>query len=196
MAEPITFRKLWNGAPLNNSEQTPCRLPRDIVTASGTVLRGLPSYHNQCAIRVGVALGAAGLPADALKGVIMCEYHGREAMHCLNAQQTADALSRLPLGSGVGPVEKLVGADAAQFYPRLIGRTGLIFFKDYWYRSVPGTGADGQPTTIKEKAATGDHIDVWNGYRSSAAWVMQWFSWLGYYSNYAQSKEVWFWEVK
>ena len=39
-------------------------------------------------------------------------------------------------------------------------------------------------------------IDVWNGYRSSTKWLMEWFSWLGYYSNYVQAKEIWFWDVK
>ena len=42
----------------------------------------------------------------------------------------------------------------------------------------------------------GDHIDVWNGYRSSTKWLMEWFFWLGYYSNYAEAGEIWFWEVK
>ena len=55
--------------------------------------------------------------------------------------------------------------------------------KDYWKRHG-------------ETTATGDHIDVWNGYRSSTKWLMEWFSWLGYYSNYVQAKEVWFWDVK
>jgi hypothetical protein len=37
---------------------------------------------------------------------------------------------------------------------------------------------------------------VWNGYRSSAKWLLEWFSWVGYYSNYANAGEIWFWEVK
>ncbi len=69
--------------------------------------------------------------------------------------------------------------------PRLFGRTGVIFIRDYWHRP---TDQRGRPT--------GDHIDVWNGYRSSAKWLMEWFSWLGYYSNYAESREIWFWPVK
>ena len=28
---------------------------------------------------------------------------------------------------------------------------------------------------------------MWNGYRSSAKWLLEWFSWLGYYSNYANA---------
>jgi hypothetical protein len=25
---------------------------------------------------------------------------------------------------------------------------------------------------------------------------MEWFSWAGYYSNYAGAKEIWFWPIK
>ena len=108
----------------------------------------------------------------------------RLEMHFINATQVANAIARANL-PGVGPLEKITGTDAAAFYPKLFGRTGIMFIQDYWRR---GSDAPGRPT--------GDHIDVWNGYRSSAKWLMEWFSWLGYYSNYAQAKEIWFWEVK
>ena len=71
----------------------------------------------------------------------------------------------------------------SHFYGKLYGRTGIIYIQDYWKRHG-------------ETVATGDHIDVWNGYRSSTKWLMEWFSWLGYYSNYVQAKEIWFWDVK
>jgi len=77
-----------------------------------------------------------------------------------------------------------IGTEAAHYYPKLFGRTGIVYFQDYWKR------------TSDSGRATGDHIDVWNGYRSSAKWLLEWFSWLGYYSNYANAGEIWFWEVK
>ena len=46
------------------------------------------------------------------------------------------------------------------------------------------------PFTKHQGTSTGDHIDVWNGYRSTSKWLMEWFSWLGYYSNYAEAKEI------
>jgi hypothetical protein len=157
------------------------------------LLRGLPSYPNQCAIRMGVSLKAAGVTIGQLGGITTCSYHPREEMHLLNAQQTADAINRL----GLSPVEKYVGADAANFYPKVFGRRGIIFIKDYWYRSIPGgRDAEGKQLYTKETVPTGDHIDVWNGYRTTAAFLMEWFSWLGYYSNYADAREIWFWEVK
>ena len=73
--------------------------------------------------------------------------------------------------------------DGLDFYGKLYGRTGIIYIQDYWKRHG-------------ETTPTGDHIDVWNGYRSSTKWLMEWFSWLGYYSNYVQAKEIWFWDVK
>ncbi len=104
-------------------------------------------------------------------------------MHFINANQLANGLARASI-AGVGPVEKITGTEPAQYYPKIFGRTGIIYIQDYWRRS---TDSD---------RATGDHIDVWNGYRSSAKWLMEWFSWLGYYSNYAGAGEIWFWEVK
>jgi hypothetical protein len=102
-------------------------------------------------------------------------------MHFINASQLAVAIERAKL-PGVKPAEKIAGEDAAEYYPKLFGRTGIIFIKDYWHRAG-------------ETRPTGDHIDVWNGYRSSAKWLMEWFFWLGYYSNYAGAGEIWFWEV-
>jgi hypothetical protein len=104
-------------------------------------------------------------------------------MHFINASQLANGIARAKI-DGIGPTEKFVGSDAAEFYPKIFGRTGIIYIQDYWRRSTDS----GRPT--------GDHIDVWNGYRSSAKWLMEWFSWLGYYSNYAGAGEIWFWEVK
>lgn len=181
----VAFRDLWSGHPINESVQTPCIAPRDLTNLEGAaVARGFPVFANQCAIRMGVALKRAGVGPGQLAGCAHCVVHPREEMHFINATQLANALARASL-PGVAPMEKLTGADAAAFYPKLFGRTGMIFIQDYWNRS---SDAPGRPT--------GDHIDVWNGYRSSAKWLMEWFSWLGYYSNYAGAGEIWFWEVK
>lgn len=195
MVDKLSFDKLWRGAPFNNSQNAPCRLPKDIVEDGKTLLRGTPSYHNQCAIRIGVALHAAGVTIGDMGGVATCSYHPAEDMHCLNAQATAEAIGRLRIAN-LGQKETYAGNDAANFYPKIIGRRGIIFFQDYWYRSDTSIGADGSIKTSKESTPSGDHIDVWNGYRTSAAFLMEWFSWLGYYSNYADARAIWFWEVK
>jgi hypothetical protein len=191
MATKLEFDALWRSHPLNNAQQAPCRLPKD---SAGGLKRGFPSYPNQCAIRMGVCLRGAGVTIDQLGRITTCDFHPREEMHVLNAQQTADAVGRLSL-PGIKPVEKIIGPEVADFYNRLFGRRGIVFFKDYWSRSVAVNGPNGTEY-VKEKTPTGDHIDVWNGYRTSAAWLMEWFSWLGYYHTYSAAREIWFWEVE
>jgi len=181
----VSFVDLWRGHPINESVMTPCIAPEDLTNLEGRqVLKGYPVFANQCAIRMGVALRRAGVQPNQISGCADCAVHPREYMHFINASQLANAISRANL-PGVGPLERITGAAAAEFYPRLFGRTGIIYIQDYWHRA-------GEPP----ERPTGDHIDVWNGYRSSAKWLMEWFSWLGYYSNYAAAREIWFWEVK
>lgn len=180
----IEFSDLWRGHPINESVSTPCIAPHDLTNMEGEFIpASFPVFHNQCAIRMGVALRRAGVQPSQLSGISSCSVHPREDMHFINANQLANGIARANI-PGVAPVEKITGAEAAKYYPHLFGRTGIIYIQDYWRRSSDS----GRPT--------GDHIDVWNGYRSSAKWLMEWFSWLGYYSNYADAGEIWFWEVK
>ena len=181
----VAFKELWRGHPINESVMTPCIAPQPLTNLEGKAIgQGFPVFANQCAIRMGIALRRSGVTAGQLSGCQHCVVHTREDMHFINANQLANAILRANL-AGVGPREILKGADPSQFYPRLLGRTGIIYIQDYWQRTSDNPGRP-----------TGDHIDVWNGYRSSAKWLMEWFSWLGYYSNYAQAGEIWFWEVK
>jgi hypothetical protein len=180
----IVFNDLWYGHPINESVQTPCLAPHDLTNLEGRqIKKAFPVFSNQCAIRMGVALRRAGVQPSQIGSCSHCSVHRREEMHFINASQLANAIARANI-AGIGPVEKFAGADAAQFYHKIFGRTGIIYIQDYWHRSTD------------QGRATGDHIDVWNGYRSSAKWLMEWFSWIGYYSNYADAGEIWFWEVK
>lgn len=181
----LEFRKLWYGHPVNDSVQYPCVAPNDLVNLEGKpIRRGHPVFANQCAIRMSVALRNAGVTAQQMSGCAHCSVHTREEMHLINAAQVANALARGQI-PGLDAPEKLIAKDAAAFYPRLMGRTGIIYIQDYWTRS---TDRPGNPT--------GDHIDVWNGYRPTTKWMMEWFSWLGYYSNYAEARQIWFWHVR
>jgi Type VI secretion system (T6SS), amidase effector protein 4 len=181
----VQFRDLWYGHPINESVQTPCIAPRELTSLEGHLVgAGFPVFHNQCAIRMGVALKRAGVQPGQISGCATCGVHHRDEMHFINASQLGNAIGRSRI-DGFGPLEKFTGSDARQFYPKIFGRTGVLYIQDYWTRT---TDQPGNPT--------GDHIDVWNGYRSSAKWLMEWFSWAGYYSNYAQARELNFWEVK
>lgn len=181
----IAFKDLWRGHPINESVQTPCIAMRDFVNLEGRLIKkGHPVFANQCAIRMGVSLRRAGVTPAQMGRLTTCGHHPPEDMHYIRAEEVANGINRARL-PGVGPREIIRGEDVGQFYHKLFGRTGMIYIKDYWHRS---SDASGRPT--------GDHIDVWNGYRSSAKWLMEWFSWLGYYSNYADAGEIWFWEVE
>ncbi len=181
----VQFIDLWRGHPLNESVVTPCLAPDDLTNTQGErVAKGLPVFHNQCAIRLGIALRRAGVSIADLGKISTCGVHPASELHTLYAKELAHAISRAEL-PGFGKLEIITGEDVAKFYPKLFGRTGVIYIQDYWMR-----------TADQESAPTGDHIDVWNGYRSSAKWLMEWFSWAGYYSNYAKAREIWFWEVK
>jgi hypothetical protein len=191
----LEFNALWRGHPLNNAEQAPCRLPKSSQVDGKLLLAGLPSYHNQCAIRMGVALRRAGVTIEQMGGVTTCEYHPRSELHCLNAEQTASGIARLRFDN-LAPMEVLSGVNAAEFYHKLYGRKGIVFFADYWSRTVTINNKDGTRESITESVPTGDHVDVWNGYRTTASWLMEWFSWLGYYHTYVKAREIRFWEIK
>jgi len=181
----VAFKDLWYGHPVNESVQYPCVAPRDLVNLEQKPIReGFPVFGNQCAIRMTVALKNAGVRPQQLSGCAHCSVHPLDEMHFINASQVANALARGQI-PGLGTPQKIIGKDASAFYPKLFGRTGVIYIQDYWLRT---TDQPGRPT--------GDHIDVWNGYRPTTKWIMEWFSWLGYYSNYAEAREIWFWEVK
>lgn len=181
----LTFKQLWYNHPINKSVQTPCIAPRDMTNLEGKLIKkGLPVFHNQCAIRLGVSLRRAGVSPDKITGCAICGAHPKSEMHFINASQLAGALARANI-EGLGRVEKITGKETADFYRKLYGRKGIIHIRDYWPRS---TDRPGSPT--------GDHIDIWNGYRPTSKWLVEWFSWLGYYSNYAKARQIWFWEVK
>ncbi|MBI1385856.1 MAG: hypothetical protein GC150_13205 [Rhizobiales bacterium] len=171
----LDFDRLWRVHPTNVSDQLPCRLDS-----------GFPTFANQCAVRVGVCLREGGVLPGQLSGLIHCGVHPVEQMHFIRAEQFANRLvSAAASIEGLGPVEKITGPDAANYANILFGRRGLIFLKDYWSRA--GESARGN--------ATGDHIDLWNGYRTTASWLMEYFAWLGYYGGYDKSREVWFWPI-
>jgi hypothetical protein len=176
----VAFRELWYRHPANNSLSQPCVAPHGLTNMEGKYIQaGFPVFTNQCSIRMGVCLKNAGVTNVRTD---TCGVHSPAEQHFIRATDLARALAGASI-PGVAPVERITGTEAAHFYKKLFGRTGMIYIQDYWKRHG-------------ETVPTGDHIDVWNGYRSSTKWLMEWFSWLGYYSNYAQAREIWFWEVK
>lgn len=181
----VQFIDMWRGHPTNESIDVSCRAQADITNVFGkTVRAGDPAYDNQSPIRFGVALRKAGVRIDDLgPKMLTCAVHEKSEMHCIGAKQIADALRRAKL-PGFGAIEIITGGDVERFYDRIYARTGVIYLQNIFAR-----------LDDKEGQQTGDLIDLWNGYRTTASWLMDWLSWAGYRSNYKMAREIWFWPV-
>lgn len=110
------------------------------------------------------------------------DYNGK---HAIRAEELGNWLAGQPI-PGMGAREMI---DPATYQDDLDGRTGFIFFKDYWQR-------DGE--TFQNRS--GDHIDLWNENRTTG----NWFSWSrnlqealsSSVSDRNQAKGIWFWQVE
>lgn len=195
MNQLLKFQTLWDNHPdVAGDEHSPCKKAN-----------GDSKFDNQCAIRVGVALIKSGVNTSQLRGInnegqmanlAHCwgEGHAKSLGHTFRAEDLARALEHTYI-QGVHKVEKI---DAKDFNKRLLGRTGIIFFKDYWRREP-----NGKKETFRDRS--GDHIDLWNSSRltslSSWARIHLRISSFGLHSisdrwsDYEDSKAIWFWAV-
>lgn len=174
----ITFHKLWENHPTVKGDDDPCTTD------------GKKNFQNQCAIRVGTALARCGYDTRRIPGVRHCWHHEKTQGHILAAEELAEGLMRAAI-PGVSPVARY---SAETFADEMDGKTGIVFFKDYWQRR----GESG-------RNRSGDHVDLWNGSR-----LTDWFSWVrinariggfgvhsipGAPSDLAEAGAVWFWRV-
>ena len=100
------------------------------------------------------------------------------------ANELAKWLDTRPI-CGVGPKQVITGQ---KWKDTIAGKTGIIFFGEYWGRD--GESAD---------AASGGHIDLWNGSRITGIYSylrIQWGINLFGESDLNKSKRIWFFEVK
>lgn len=178
----VKFADLWSAYPGGN----PC---------DGTGPDGRLAFSDQCAIRVGVALKKVGVTFKSYPAKRKCWFQGHED-HILAAKELADWLKLQPF---VG-CTKVVDVKGADWQDKIKGKTGIIFFGNYWRR----TNSNG----VEETTPSGDHIDLWNGERlttgsGGARGIFTTFSrfslgidsGLGY-SNLAKATEILFWEIK
>lgn len=180
----VQFIDLWRGHPTNESARVPCLgLAIAPPPTTGTTPAAIVP-RNPSATLIGIALRRAGVRIESFPPrIATCSAHDKSQMHFLYPRQVAEALrkSRPP---GFGEMEMITGEDISSFQLKLVGRTGLLYVRDYWQRP---TDIEGRPT--------GDLIDLWNGYRTTDAWLMDWMAWAGYSSAYTQAREMWFWPV-
>ncbi len=163
-----TFRKLWKSHPSVSGymDGKPCSK------------NGVPLFSNQCAIRMGHALQAAGFEVSRLH-VRLCWHHKKQSFHVLEAEELAKAINKSVV-PGIGKLNKLRPEELSE---SIIGKKGIIYFKDYWKRS--GESYMGR---------TGDHIDLWNGNKLTSSSFFTF--WSNYFHTYDNSKEIWFWAVR
>lgn len=167
----LRFKQLWDNYPTIQGEKAPCRTG------------GKKNFDDQCAIRVGSSLASCGVDTLTLvRKQRHCWHHKPSLGHVLAAEELAHGLSKKKI-TGIGAMKKV---DPAEFPSLLTGKTGVIFFKDFWAR-----------TGESFAQRSGDHIDLWRKSR-----LTDWRTWfmisrmLNSSGNYSNSKEVWFWEVQ
>lgn len=161
-----SFETLWKNHPT--------------VTGEGPLL-DTRQYPNQCAVKLYAALQRSGVNVRSFPGQL--SWQKENPKYAIRAQEMADWLSS-PANPIQSKVEKYSGKEA---FEKIGGRTGIVFFQNYW-----GTGLQG------------DHIDLWNGSR-----LTDWFTWVRIHvrigsfgvhsiapvSDYEKSMAIWFWEL-
>ena len=181
MHPKITFKQLWENHATIDGTDAPC------------TTNGKKNFPDQCAIRVGYALAKCGVDTSKIPGAVHCWHHEKSAGHIIRAEELAVGLNKYPI-LGIG---KKIEVSPKEFSQKLDGKTGIIFFKDYWQRTFNGKKE-------KFRNRSGDHIDLWNENRLTDT-----FSWarinlrigdfglhsLGLYSDLEDSKSIWFWNV-
>ncbi|WP_288407175.1 type VI secretion system amidase effector protein Tae4 [uncultured Herbaspirillum sp.] len=181
-APSVKFSELWNAYPGGN----PC---------DGKDKNGKPAFSDQCAIRVGVALTKVGVTFKSYPEKGKCWFKGHTD-HVLRAKELAEWLKLQPFVGCTKPTD-IKGRD---WQERIKGKTGIIYFADYWRRK--------DRNGVEESHPTGDHIDLWNGSRlttGSGEFLARLTTFgrftLGFdsgiiYSDLGKATEILFWEIK
>ena len=136
-----SFIKLWSNHP--NVKGDDSLLDRE-------------TYENQCAINLSATLLRSGVNMTSYNG--QWSWQKSKPKLAIRAQQLADWMAS-PVNPLNSKVEKYSGSEV---FDKIKGRSGVIFFQNYW-------GINHQ----------GDHIDLWNGYR-----LTDWASWIRIYARF------------
>ena len=171
--------------------------PKDEINHSGIFIKSVgfveDGYSNHCAINVSEAFLKLDIKMKSVSRTRKCDGAcNRPKQHVVSAQDLANWLLKKPFPN-CPKVQKFTGKN---FEENIDGKTGIIFFKDYWQRkNEKGTSR-----------RSGDHIDLWDGrglnklashnmLKSILRLTLE-FSYEGSWSDFEKSKEVWFWEIK
>ncbi|MGV3347003.1 type VI secretion system amidase effector protein Tae4 [Enterobacteriaceae bacterium LUAb1] len=183
----ITFDELWSAYPSDKIKHLDPRTRKDI-------------FEDHCAINVSEALYKCGVLMKTFKDT-RCwncptpDATTKRGIHAIRAQELSDYLVTRPFAGCPSPLV-LTGNN---FEKKVAGKTGIIFFKDYWLRG-------------NEKHPTGDHIDLWNDEKLAGSAGLFSFLRLSFpditesvsgllgasyrITSVFKSKQVLFWEIK
>jgi hypothetical protein len=169
----VAFVTLWNSFPDADSLKAKC---------FNKQAKSSEPFENYCAILLSECFLKSGIDLSKCPPGHRCWSHSGPR-HVLIAEHLAKWLADSP-PAGFGKREKI---DPVKFQSILAGRTGVVFFKDYWQRG-------------RESSAgrSGDHIDLWSKSRitGGSMFYRGIIEFLGLVSDLNQSREIWFWEVK
>lgn len=167
-----TFKTLWDNFPDDEVMKKKC---------FNKQAKSSKPFDNYCSILMSECFIQSGVPLESCLGVKCWSHSGKK--HVIRAEQLAKWLSEKP-PKGFGKKEII---KPGEFQKQLSGRTGVVFFKDYWTR--------GNESFANR---SGDHIDLWSKNRITGGGMFyrSLIELLGFVSDLNKSKSVWFWEVK
>lgn len=116
----LTFQKLWDNHPTITGDDNPC------------TTNGKANFPDQCAIRMGTTLSACGVNTAQIPGVRHCWYHQQSAGHTLAAEELANGLKQYSIAG----LERIQSVEPSNFKKELASQKGIIFFEDYWMRTM------------------------------------------------------------
>ncbi|VAW90367.1 hypothetical protein MNBD_GAMMA18-1584 [hydrothermal vent metagenome] len=137
-------------------------------------------FSDYCAIMMSECFIRSSIDMSSFSGNKCWSHSGKK--HILLADDLANSLNRRR-PPGFGNMEKI---NTGAFQEALKGRTGVIFFKDYWQRGKESF-----------EHRSGDHIDLWNSNEisNSSMFYRSLVEFLGIVSDLNKSKEIWFWSI-
>lgn len=158
----MKFKALWQNHPTVAAsafeDDAPC------------LVNGKRAFDNQCAIRIGICLQKSGVALQTFKGA-RC-WHRHTPAHILRAEELAKWLK-----SPFSPFKRMSEFKGINGFQSIQGKTGVIFFKDYY-------GDNNR----------GDHIDLWNGSRLTS--YRTWFEFSLRGGQHYAKADVWFWPLQ
>ncbi len=168
----VRFEKLWKNFPDKALLKSKCTNKQKDSDRP---------FSDYCAILLSECFIRSGIDISLFKAKKCWSHSGKR--HILLAEEFAEALKSNPL-AGFSPMKKI---NPGSFQNDLSGKTGIIFFKDYWQRGKESF-----------QSRSGDHIDLWNRNEitGSGMFMRAIYEFFGVVSDLNKCKEIWFWEKK